>query len=179
MAPAFSSQRLSPTFLFLSSLGCCFSLGLNTLSGAGVEPCLSLGLLRHSCPCTFLLRLFPTPRPRGPLLSLPSHLPAAPEPRLGQDSGWSPSGEGFAQGLKDLPPGTRRAILALRSLPQGLALGPSCARKHHLGVWCVGEPLQLGLHWGPLEVDSGLEEKGEGVKPPHEEVLKNRTSSPV
>ncbi|XP_049980271.1 zinc finger protein 408 isoform X1 [Alexandromys fortis] len=98
-------------------------------------------------------------------------LPLPPEPRLGQDSGWSPSGEGFAQGLKDLPPGTRRAILALRSLPQGLALGPSCAGKHHLGVWCVGEPLQLGLHWGPLEVDSGLEEKGEGVKPPHEEEL--------
>lgn len=77
---------------------------------------------------------------------------------------------------KNLPPGARRAILALRSLPQGLALGPSRARKHHLGVWCVGEHLQLGLHWGPLEVDTGLEEKGEGVKPPHEEVLKNRTS---
>lgn len=73
-------------------------------------------------------------------------LPPPPEPRLGQDSGWTPSGEGFAQGLKDLPPGARRAILALRSLPQGLALGPSRARKHHLGVWCVREPLQLGPH---------------------------------
>lgn len=96
-------------------------------------------------------------------------LPLPPEPRLGQDSGWSPSAEGFAQGLKDFLPGTIPAILALKSLPQGLAVGPSRARKQHLGVWCVGEPLQLGLHWGPLEVDSGLEEKGRGVKPPHEE----------
>ncbi|XP_036040907.1 zinc finger protein 408 [Onychomys torridus] len=92
-------------------------------------------------------------------------LPLPPEPRLGQDSGWSPSAEGFAQGLKDFLPGTNPAILALKSLPQGLAVGPSRARKQHLGVWCVGELLQLGLHWGPLEVDSTLE------KPPHEEDL--------
>ncbi|KAL6084144.1 hypothetical protein STEG23_006955 [Scotinomys teguina] len=94
----------------------------------------------------------------------------APEPRLGQDSGWSSSADGFAQGLRDLLPGTSPAILALKSLPQGLALGPSRAKKQHLGVWCVGEPLQLGVHWGPLEVDSLLE-KGEEVKPPHEEDL--------
>ncbi|XP_055456662.1 zinc finger protein 408 isoform X2 [Psammomys obesus] len=93
-----------------------------------------------------------------------------PEPRLGQDSGWSPSGEGLAQGLKDFPPGTSPAILALRSLPQGLAVGPSSARKQHLGVWCVGAPLQPGLHWGPLEEDSILE-KGEGLKPRLEEDL--------
>ncbi|XP_005088078.1 zinc finger protein 408 [Mesocricetus auratus] len=98
-------------------------------------------------------------------------LPLPPKPSLGQDSGWSPSGEGFAQGLKDFPPGSSPAILALKTLPQGLAVGPSSARKQHLGVWCVGEPLQRGLHWGPLEVDSVLDEKGEGDKPPHEENL--------
>ncbi|EGW03932.1 zinc finger protein 408 [Cricetulus griseus] len=98
-------------------------------------------------------------------------LPLPPKPSLGQESGWSLSGGGFAQGLKDFPPGSSPVILALKTLPQGLALGPSSARKQHLGVWCVGEPLQLGLHWGPLEVDSFSEEKGEGVKPPHEQDL--------
>ncbi|CAH6788228.1 zinc finger protein 408 [Phodopus roborovskii] len=98
-------------------------------------------------------------------------LPLPPKPSLGQDSGWSPFGKGFARGLKDFPPGMSPAILALKTLPQGLAVGPSSARKQHLGVWCVGEPLQLGLHWGPLEVDSVLEKKGQGVKSPHQEDL--------
>uniref|UniRef100_D6RCZ0 Zinc finger protein 408 n=1 Tax=Mus musculus TaxID=10090 RepID=D6RCZ0_MOUSE len=94
--------------------------------------------------------------------------PHPPEPPLGQDSGWSPSGKGFAPGLKACPPGTSPAILVLRSLPQGLAVGPSRSRNQHLGVWCVGAPLQPGLHWGPLEDESVLE-KGEGMKTPHEE----------
>lgn len=47
-------------------------------------------------------------------------------------------------------------------------MGPSRSRNQHLGVWCVGAPLQPGLHWGPLEDESVLE-KGEGMKTPHEE----------
>lgn len=47
-------------------------------------------------------------------------------------------------------------------------MGPSRSRKQHLGVWCVGAPLQPGLHWGPLEEETVLE-KGEGVKTPPEE----------
>ncbi|XP_043828131.1 zinc finger protein 408 [Dromiciops gliroides] len=43
------------------------------------------------------------------------------------------------------------AALALRSLPRGLALGPSGARRRRLGVWCVGAALRPGLLWGPLE----------------------------
>lgn len=52
--------------------------------------------------------------------------------------------------------------------PPGLAVGPSRSRKQHLGVWCVGAPLQPGLHWGPLEEEAVLE-KGEGMKTSHEE----------
>lgn len=37
-----------------------------------------------------------------------------------------------------------------------------------MGVWCVGAPLQPGLHWGPLEEEAVLE-KGEGMKTSHEE----------
>lgn len=37
-----------------------------------------------------------------------------------------------------------------------------------MGVWCVGAPLQPGLHWGPLEEEAVLE-KGEGTKTSHEE----------
>uniref|UniRef100_A0A2K5EWM9 Zinc finger protein 408 n=1 Tax=Aotus nancymaae TaxID=37293 RepID=A0A2K5EWM9_AOTNA len=96
----------------------------------------------------------------------------APEPRLGLDLGWNPSGEGCAPSLKDVPPRPSRALFALKSLPRGLALGPSRAREQRLGVWCVGEPLQPGLFWGPLEEESVSEEKGKGVKPRPEEVLK-------
>uniref|UniRef100_A0A8C8ZUQ0 Zinc finger protein 408 n=1 Tax=Prolemur simus TaxID=1328070 RepID=A0A8C8ZUQ0_PROSS len=95
----------------------------------------------------------------------------APERRLGPDLGWSSSEEGCAQGLKDFPPGPPRAILALESLPRGLALGPSLAKEQRLGVWCVGEALKPGLLWGPLEEESVSEEKGEGVKPPQNEDL--------
>lgn len=90
----------------------------------------------------------------------------APEPSLDPGSGWSPSGEGRAQDLKDSPPWPIRAVLALKSLPRGLALGPSLMEKQRLGVWCVGEPLQPGVLWGPLEEeDSVSEQKGEEVKP--------------
>ncbi|XP_036716627.1 zinc finger protein 408 [Balaenoptera musculus] len=88
----------------------------------------------------------------------------APDPRLGPDSGWSPSREGCTQELKDFSPGPTRAILALKSLPRGLALGPSLIKEQRLGVWCVGEPLQPGLLWGPLEEESVSEQKGHGVK---------------
>ncbi|KAB0405188.1 hypothetical protein E2I00_012421, partial [Balaenoptera physalus] len=36
--------------------------------------------------------------------------------------------------------------------------------EQRLGVWCVGEPLQPGLLWGPLEEESVSEQKGHGVK---------------
>ncbi|EFB16061.1 hypothetical protein PANDA_010582, partial [Ailuropoda melanoleuca] len=96
-------------------------------------------------------------------------LPAASDARLSPDLGWSPSGQGCAQGLRDFPPGPTRAVLALKSLPRGLALGPSLAEEQRLGVWCVGEPLQPGLLWGPLEEESVSEPKDKGVKPRQEE----------
>ncbi|XP_002709127.2 zinc finger protein 408 [Oryctolagus cuniculus] len=85
---------------------------------------------------------------------------------LGQNSGWSPSGVGRAQGLEDVAPGLSRAALAVKSLPRGLALGPSRAEEQHLGVWCVGEPLQPGLLWGLLEEESLCE----GEKPGQEDL---------
>ncbi|XP_012656843.1 zinc finger protein 408 [Otolemur garnettii] len=94
----------------------------------------------------------------------------APEPCLGLDLGWSSSGGGCAQALKDFLPGPTRAVLALKSLPPGLALGPSVAKEQGLGVWCVGEALKPGLLWGPLEEES-VSEKDEGVKPQQEEDL--------
>lgn len=103
--------------------------------------------------------------------SLPSYLLAVPETRLDSGSGWSPSGAGSAQGLKDFPPWSSRAVHALKSLPRGLALGPSLAEEQCLGVWCVGEPLQPGLLWGPLEEEYVSEQKGEGVEPRQEKVL--------
>ncbi|XP_076970686.1 zinc finger protein 408 isoform X2 [Tamandua tetradactyla] len=84
----------------------------------------------------------------------------APEPRLGPDSRWSPPGEGCAQGLWDFPLGPVGVVFALKNLPRGLALGPSLAVEQRLGIWCVGEPLQPGLLWGPLEEDSFSEDKG-------------------
>ncbi|XP_066107506.1 zinc finger protein 408 [Saccopteryx bilineata] len=90
-------------------------------------------------------------------------VPVAPEPRLDRGSGWSPPGESCGQGLEDFPPWPTRAAHALKSLPRGLALGPSLVEKQRLGVWCVGEPLQPGLLWGPLQEESVSEHKGEGV----------------
>ncbi|XP_032216394.1 zinc finger protein 408 [Mustela erminea] len=101
------------------------------------------------------------------LLSEGEKLQLAPDPR--PDSRWIPSGQGCARGLKDFPPGPTRAVLALKSLPRGLALGPSLAVELRLGVWCVGAPLQPGLLWGPLEEESVSEQKGEEVKPRQEE----------
>ena len=43
-----------------------------------------------------------------------------------------------------------------------------------MGVWCVGEPLQPGLLWGPLEEGSVSEQKGNGVEPKRKEVLRDR-----
>ncbi|KAM7086816.1 zinc finger protein 408 [Molossus nigricans] len=92
----------------------------------------------------------------------------APHPRLDPGSGWSSSGEDCAQGLKVLPPRSSRAAHALKSLPRGLALGPSLAEEQRLGVWCVGKPLQPGLRWGPLEEEPVSQQKGEGLKPRQE-----------
>ncbi|XP_004457976.2 zinc finger protein 408 [Dasypus novemcinctus] len=95
----------------------------------------------------------------------------APEPRLGLDTGWSLSEEGCTQTLEDCPLGPAGAIFALKNLPRGLALGPSLAVEQRLGIWCVGEPLQPGLLWGPLEEESVSEEKVEGAKYREEEDL--------
>lgn len=94
---------------------------------------------------------------------------SGPERRRGSDSGWSPSGGGRAPGRRDFPPGPTRVLRALQSLPRGLALGPSLAEDQRLGVWCVAEPLQPGLLWGPLEEECDSEQKGEAVKPRQEE----------
>lgn len=92
-----------------------------------------------------------------------------PEPRPDPGSGWSPSAEGRAQGLRDRPAWPTRAVHALKTLPQGLALGPSLVEKQRLGVWCVGKPLQPGLLWGPLGEEAASEQKDEGVRPRQEE----------
>ncbi|XP_074005800.1 zinc finger protein 408 [Numenius arquata] len=48
------------------------------------------------------------------------------------------------------PEPTGAACLALRSLPPGLALGPSLSRERAMGVWCVGRALPAGaLLWPP------------------------------
>ncbi|KAM5248412.1 zinc finger protein 408 [Ctenodactylus gundi] len=85
----------------------------------------------------------------GETLQLPLNLPLDPNSRR------STSTEACAHGLEDLPPGPSQVILVLQNLPWGLAVGPSLARKPRLGVWCVGEPLQPGRHWGPLEEPAG------------------------
>lgn len=41
------------------------------------------------------------------------------------------------------------ACPALRSLPPGLALGPSLSRARGTGVWCVGRALPAGALLGP------------------------------
>lgn len=152
-----------------------------TFPGPPWSPYISLRLLRPSWTSVFSLT-FRRPTTSWAASSLSFSVPAAPDPRLGPDSGWSPSREGCAQGLKDLSPGPTRAILALKSLPRGLALGPSLIKEQCLGVWCVGEPLQPGLLWGPLEEvlwgpleeESVSEQKGHGVKTKQKEVLRDR-----
>ncbi|MBZ3882276.1 Zinc finger protein 408 [Sciurus carolinensis] len=105
----------------------------------------------------------------GAVLSRGKTLQPVPEPSLDPESGWRPSGENCAQCHKDYPSWPSKAILALKSLPWGLAVGPSLAKEQRLGVWCVGEPLQPGLHWGPLE--ESVSEKGEEVKRQQEKDL--------
>ena len=107
-----------------------------------------------------------------------SDLPAAPEPSPDPGSGWSPSGEGCAQGLKDFPPWPTQAVHALKSLPRGLALGPSLMEKQRLGVWCVGEPLLPGVLWGPLEEEESVsEQKGKRLKPRQKKVWRDRVAN--
>ncbi|XP_004585646.2 zinc finger protein 408 [Ochotona princeps] len=98
------------------------------------------------------------------LLEAGKGLPPAAESHLSPTSERSPPGAGGAQ---DSPPTPTRALLALQSLPRGLALGPSLAEERRWGVWCVGEPLQPGLAWGPLEEQSVCE----GEKPRQEDLL--------
>ncbi|XP_006896777.1 PREDICTED: zinc finger protein 408 [Elephantulus edwardii] len=94
------------------------------------------------------------------------HLVPEPDP----ESGWNPSEEGCPQGCKNFPLQPDRAVHVLRNLPRGLALGPSLAGEQSLGVWCVGEALLPGLHWGPLE-ENAAPEKSEQVEARQEEDL--------
>ncbi|XP_007519134.2 LOW QUALITY PROTEIN: zinc finger protein 408 [Erinaceus europaeus] len=96
-------------------------------------------------------------------------LQLAPEPHLDRDPGWSPSGEGCAGSSKDFPIGPTLTTFALKSLPRGLALGPSLVEEQRLGIWCVGEPLQPGLLWGPLQEESVSQSQCEIVKPQKEQ----------
>lgn len=106
--------------------------------------------------------------------SSPSCLPAEPERRPDPGSGWSSSAGGWAQGRQHCP---ARAVHALKSLPQGLALGPSRVGKQRWGVWCVGKPLRPGLLWGPLGEESVPEPEDGGVPPrPEEKVGRARVS---
>ncbi|XP_006865126.1 PREDICTED: zinc finger protein 408 [Chrysochloris asiatica] len=95
----------------------------------------------------------------------------APERRPDRDSGWSASREGRTQSLQVFPPELARAVLALKTLPRGLALGPSLTGDQRLGIWCVGEPLQPGLHWGPLETKSTSEKDEEVETRPEEDLF--------
>lgn len=36
----------------------------------------------------------------------------------------------------------------LRLVPRGLTLGPSLTKDGHMGLWCVGRPLQAGTLLG-------------------------------
>uniref|UniRef100_A0A674HZA3 Uncharacterized protein n=1 Tax=Terrapene triunguis TaxID=2587831 RepID=A0A674HZA3_9SAUR len=51
--------------------------------------------------------------------------------------------------IRDPPAQPGASCGALRSLPPGLALGPSLAQEPGMGVWCVGRALSPGALFGP------------------------------
>ncbi|XP_034625421.1 zinc finger protein 408 [Trachemys scripta elegans] len=51
--------------------------------------------------------------------------------------------------IRDPPAQPGASCGALRSLPPGLALGPSLAQEPGMGVWCVGRALPPGALFGP------------------------------
>uniref|UniRef100_W5MEY4 Zinc finger protein 408 n=1 Tax=Lepisosteus oculatus TaxID=7918 RepID=W5MEY4_LEPOC len=60
----------------------------------------------------------------------------------------------------------------LRTLPPGLALGPSLARGSCIGVWCVGKAVHKGAFFGPLENcahPTGVDETEEQGRGPNSE----------
>nr|XP_015194101.1 PREDICTED: zinc finger protein 408-like [Lepisosteus oculatus] len=62
----------------------------------------------------------------------------------------------------------------LRTLPPGLALGPSLARGSCIGVWCVGKAVHKGAFFGPLENcahPTGVDETEEGRGPNSEQTI--------
>lgn len=83
------------------------------------------------------------PRPT-PLRSAAGRRPGAPAV-LSQRSA-DMEGPGGGPGSREPPDA---ACPALRSLPPGLALGPSLSRERGTGVWCVGWALPAGTLLGP------------------------------
>uniref|UniRef100_W5MF05 Zinc finger protein 408 n=1 Tax=Lepisosteus oculatus TaxID=7918 RepID=W5MF05_LEPOC len=62
----------------------------------------------------------------------------------------------------------------MRTLPPGLALGPSLARGSCIGVWCVGKAVHKGAFFGPLENcahPTGVDETEEGRGPNSEQTI--------
>lgn len=47
----------------------------------------------------------------------------------------------------------------LRSIPQGLTLGPSLTKEGHLGLWCVGRVLEKGTLLGLEQPDKTRRKK--------------------
>nr|XP_033784040.1 zinc finger protein 408 [Geotrypetes seraphini] len=64
-----------------------------------------------------------------------------------------PTSKGFSVLVSDPLLQAGFCCLTLYSLPRGLALGPSLDQDSSLGVWCVGEGLQEGALFGPIEGD--------------------------
>ncbi|XP_051778668.1 zinc finger protein 408 [Erpetoichthys calabaricus] len=60
-----------------------------------------------------------------------------------------------------------------RSVPTGLAIGPSMAQNGQIGIWCVGQPLQYGGFFGQVNE----QEMQELVKNENEIVIQEPTST--
>uniref|UniRef100_A0A8C3P4H7 Zinc finger protein 408 n=1 Tax=Chrysemys picta bellii TaxID=8478 RepID=A0A8C3P4H7_CHRPI len=67
--------------------------------------------------------------------------------------------------IRDPPAQPGASCGVLRSLPPGLALGPSLAQEPGMGVWCVGRALPPGALFGPRAEGEGLSrKKGKGER---------------
>ncbi|XP_041095648.1 zinc finger protein 408-like [Polyodon spathula] len=60
-------------------------------------------------------------------------------------------GHGPPKFLKDSIPEKASTCRVLHTLPPGLAAGPSHAQGSRIGIWCVGQALQKGIFFGPVE----------------------------
>ncbi|XP_066556747.1 zinc finger protein 408 [Amia ocellicauda] len=73
------------------------------------------------------------------------------------------------QPISDSDPGPQSPCRLLHSLPLGLAVGPSLVQDRHMGIWCVGQALQKGTIFRPLEKqarsnDDQVSKEGVGQK---------------